>query len=108
MALSKLDVALVAIVAAGLLWIEHNHRVVIGSLAAAESPAPAASVCPKTDDVPYSAACIKFIGGGVVRTMLSANAVGDGPRCPPGGEGAPDGDSCIGDLSAGYAHPGRY
>jgi len=36
MTLSKLDVVLVAIAATGLVWIEHNHRVVIGPLAAAE------------------------------------------------------------------------
>jgi hypothetical protein len=92
-ALSKLDLALVAIAAASLIWIEHNHRVVIGPLAAAE--ATAASVCPKTDDAPYSAECIKFIGGGVVPAMLSASAVRAEPRCPPGNEGAPDGDSCL-------------
>jgi len=41
MTLSKLDVVLVAIAATGLVWIEHNHRVVIGPLAAAEAQAPA-------------------------------------------------------------------
>ena len=95
MALSKLDLVLVAIVAAGLAWIEHNHRIVIQPLAAAEAAAPAASVCPKTDDVPYSAECIKFIGGSAVLATLSAGAADTEPRCPPGNEGAPDGDSCI-------------
>jgi hypothetical protein len=101
MALSKLDLALVAIAAVGLIWIEHNHRVVIGSLSTAEAPgpAPAGSLCPDTDDAPMSAACIKFIGAGalpVVRpqppaapAMLSLPA----PPCPPGNESAPDGDS---------------
>jgi hypothetical protein len=102
-ALSKLDLALVAIAAASLIWIEHNHRIVIGPLAAAE--APAASVCPKTDDAPYSAGCIKFIGG-VVPAMLSVSAVRDEPRCPPGSAGAPDGDSCVRSLSGGI--PDRY
>ena len=41
MTLSKLDVVLVAIAATGLVWIERNHRVVIGPLAAAEVQAPA-------------------------------------------------------------------
>lgn len=108
MALSKLDLALVAIAAAGLIWIEHNHRVVIGPLAAAEAPAPAASVCPKTDDAPYSAECIKFIGGGVVPAMLSGSTVRAESRCRPGSQGAPDGDSCIRDLSVGFAYPDRY
>jgi hypothetical protein len=103
MALSKFDLALAAIAAAGLMWTEHNHRVVIGPLAAAEAPAPAGSVCPKTDDAPYSAECIKFIGGGVAPVMLSARAGRAESRCPPGNQGAPDGDSCIRDLSVGYA-----
>ena len=93
MALSKLDVALAAIAAASLIWIEHNHRVVVGPLAAAE--APAASVCPKTDDAPYSAECIKFIGGDVAPTVLSVGAARSDPPCPLGNAGAPDGDSCL-------------
>ena len=106
MALSKLDLALAAIVAAGLIWIEHNHRVVIGPLAAAE--ASAASVCPKTDDVPYSAECIRFISGGLAPAMQSAGAVRADQRCPPGDDGAPDGDSCIRSASSKYAPPDRY
>lgn len=98
MVVSKFDLALVAIAAASLIWIEHNHRVVIGPLAAAEAVAPPASVCPKTDDVPYSAECIKFIGGGVAPATLAAGAGHAEPRCPPGSPGAPDGDSCIRDL----------
>jgi hypothetical protein len=63
MALSRLDLAVVAITAAGLVWVEHSHRVVIGTLAA-DAPAPTAALCPETDNAPMSAACIKFIGGG--------------------------------------------
>jgi hypothetical protein len=109
MALSKFDLALVAIAAAGLIWIEHSHRVAIGSLAVAEAPAPAASVCPKTDDAPFSPECIKFIGGGVLPVIdrrppaapavLSARVEGRAglrtPPCPPRNESAPDGDSCF-------------
>jgi hypothetical protein len=108
-ALSKLDLALVAVAAAGLIWIEHNQRVVIGSLTAVEATPPAASVCPKTDDVPFSAECIKFIGGGVsaviaprppaASAMLSARVERGAeirpPPCPPGNGSAPDGDSCF-------------
>jgi hypothetical protein len=106
MTLSKLDLVLVAITAAGLVWIEHNHRVVIGPLAAAE--APAASVCPKTDDAPYSVECINFIGGSVAPALLSADAARTEPRCPTGDDGAPDGDSCIRTPSVGYARPDHY
>jgi hypothetical protein len=118
MALSKLDMALVAIVAAGLIWIEHSHRVAIGSLAAAEAAPPAASVCPKTDDAPFSPECIKFIGGGVLPiagpqppaapAVLSARAERRGDlrkHCPPGKESAPDGDSCFRDPAADTGNP---
>ena len=108
MELSKLDLALVAIAAASLIWIEHNNRVVTGPLAAAEAPAPAISVCPKTDDAPYSKECLKFISGGVLPATLSRSAARAEPRCPPGNESAPDGDSCIRNLSVGYAHGDRY
>ena len=108
MALSKLDLALVAIAAASLIWIEHNHRVVIGPLAAAEATAPATSVCPKTDDAAYSAECLTFINGGVLPAIVSRSAVRANPPCPPGNEGAPDGDSCIRNPSVGYAHADRY
>ena len=78
MQLSKFDLALAAIAAAGLIWIEHNHRVVIGPLAAAEAPAPAASLCPERDDAPMSAACIKFITAG----KFEALRPGPPPRSP--------------------------
>jgi hypothetical protein len=118
MALSKLDLALVAIMAAGLIWIEHSHRVAIGTLAAAEAVTPAASVCPKTDDAPFSPECIKFISGGVspvtgprppaAPIMLSARVERRAElrtRCPPGNEGAPDGDSCFRHPSADAGIP---
>jgi hypothetical protein len=100
MALSKLDLALVAIAAAGLIWIERNHRIVIEPLAA-EASAPA-SVCPKTDDAPYSAECIKFIGGGIAGPRAAPATLSAGVErrtelrtlCPPS-ESAPDGDSCF-------------
>jgi hypothetical protein len=109
MALSKLDLALVAVAAAGLIWIEHNHRVVIGSLAAVEAAPPAASVCPKTDDIPFSPECIKFIGGGaspdiapqppaasaILFARIERGAETRTPPCPSRDESAPDGDSCF-------------
>jgi hypothetical protein len=102
MTLSKLDLALVAVAAASLIWIEHSHRVVIGSLIAAEAVTPAASVCPKTDDAPFSAECIKFIGGGIAGPRAAPATLSAGVErrtelrtlCPPS-ESAPDGDSCF-------------
>jgi hypothetical protein len=118
MVLSKLDLALVAVVAAGMLWIEHDHRIFIGTPAAAEVAPPAASVCPDTDDVPFSADCIKFIDGGVLPDIQvglsaagSAPAVSrdpqgraelQAPACPPSNENAPYSADCIKFLSGWY------
>jgi hypothetical protein len=118
MVLSKLDLALVAVVAAGMLWLEHDHRVFIGTPAAAEAAPPAASVCPDTDDVPFSADCIKLIDGGVLPDIHvglsaagSAPAVSPDPQeraalhasaCPPSNENAPYSADCIKFLSGWY------
>jgi hypothetical protein len=118
MVLSKLDLALMAVIAVGLLWIEHEHRVIIGTPAAAEGAPPAASVCPASDDVPFSADCIAFIGGGASlyghgRTSAAAGASavtpdaerhGDphGPPCPASNEDAPYTARCLRFLSGWY------
>jgi hypothetical protein len=59
----KLDLIVLAAIMLGLVWIEHEHRVVIGSSAAAETASLTASACPDNDSVPFSADCIAFIGG---------------------------------------------
>ena len=85
MAMSKLDVAVVIVAAAVLLRIEHDHRIFIGTPAAA---APAAAVCPAKDDVPFSADCIKFIEGGappIRRARLTVVAVSPDARDDPHG-----------------------
>lgn len=116
MVLSKLDLAIVAVIAAGLLWIEHEHRIIIGTPAAAEVAPPAASVCPDTDDVPFSADCIKFIDGGVLPDLrLQASAPAAPPdahgrvdlydsACPSSNENAPYSAKCIRFLSGWYWH----
>jgi hypothetical protein len=71
MELSKVDLALIAIVAAALIWFESGHRVAVGTLAAPAQAAPAVAPCPNTDDAPFSAECIKFITGGTSPGMLS-------------------------------------
>jgi|HubBroStandDraft_6_1064221.scaffolds.fasta_scaffold1698845_1 hypothetical protein len=106
MAMSKLDVAVVIVAAAVLLRIEHDHRIFIGTPAAA---APAAAVCPAKDDVPFSADCIKFIEGGappIRRARLTVVAVSPDarddphvPACPPNNENAPYSANCIKFLS---------
>jgi hypothetical protein len=118
MALSKIDAAIVAIVAVGMLWIEHGHRVVIATPAAAEAAQPAASVCPDTDNVPFSADCIKYIDGGVspdihtrMKALLSGStapavahdrADSDAPACPSSNENAPYSAACIRFMSGWF------
>lgn len=109
MAVSKLDVAVVIVVAVVLLRVEYDHRIVI----AAPAQAPqAAAVCPDTDDVPFSADCIRFIEGGALpqsRGQSSGPAtlpdpgVGSAPHaCPASNENAPYSASCIKFLSGWY------
>ena len=111
---SKLNLAIVAVLATGLLWIEHQHRIFIGTPAAAEAAPPASSVCPATDDVPFSAACIKFIDGGtlpdlrkhvgVVAPVPDGHGLAEpqGPACPDSNENAPYSAKCIKFLSGWF------
>ncbi len=106
MALCKLELALVAVIAAGLIAIEREHRIVIGMSAATEAAPPAGLICPATDAVPMSAACMKFVGNGASpdiqsRPSAAADALPEspdpeqrtdplaGPACPPSNEYAP-------------------
>lgn len=58
--MSKLDLAvIVAAILGGALWIEHGHRIVIDAPTRVELASPA---CPDSDNVPYSASCIRFLG----------------------------------------------
>jgi hypothetical protein len=114
MVLSKVHLTLVAIVAGGLLWIEHGNRISIGTPAAAEVAPSATSVCPDTDDVPFSAACIAFIDGGAmpdihsrplalaVSPEVQGRAELHAPACPPSNENAPYSAKCIKFLSGWY------
>jgi hypothetical protein len=118
MALSKLHLAIVAVTASGMLWIEHGNRIVIATPAAAEAVPAAASVCPDTDDVPFSADCLAFIDGGVlpdlhsrlrpaastaaISPMARARAELHAPACPSSNENAPYSAECIEFLSGWY------
>jgi hypothetical protein len=118
MMLSKLDLAFMAVVAVGLLWIEHEHRIIIATPAVAEVAPPAASVCPDTDDVPFSADCLAFISGGVLpdihpRVTVASSAPAaspdargraesHAPACPPSNENAPYSAQCLRFLSGWY------
>ena len=114
MALSKLDLVLAVVIAAGLLAIEREHRIVIGTPAAAEAGPPIASVCPSTDDVPIGAACMTFIGGGMAAHMRSSDAPptpsdqgeqkinSSAPPCPASNETAPYSARCLRFLSGWF------
>jgi hypothetical protein len=119
-ALSKLDLAAVAALALALLWIEHDHRIIIGTPAAAEV-AKAAPVCPDTDDVPFSADCLAFIGARAQAALaprpnaaplalpalsgVRERMAADKPACPPSNENAPYSASCLRFLSGWYWQP---
>jgi hypothetical protein len=119
MVLSKLDLAIVAVVAAGILWIEHEHRIFIGTPAAAEVAGPAASACPETDSVPFSADCLAFIDRGPApevrarvgmagtagRSIAASRHAEQAGACPPSNENAPYSASCIRFLSGWYWQP---
>lgn len=114
MAMSKLDLVLVVVIAAGLLAIEREHRIVIGTPAAAEAKLPAVSVCPGTDDVPIGAACMSFIGGGTAAHLRSSDALptppdqgeqkinSSAPPCPASNETAPYSARCLRFLSGWF------
>jgi hypothetical protein len=82
--LSKLDLAvIVASVLFGLLWIEHEHRIVIDAPTQAElaAAAAAAAACPDNDSVPYSTACLDYLKGATTAGMTwRANAAEMPPR----------------------------
>jgi hypothetical protein len=121
MVLSRLDWAVVLAIAAGLLWIEHEHRVTIPTPVAAEMVPPAASVCPKSDIAPYSAACLAFFEGARASGLITpAHAAWNAPAaspsaqrradartppCPLSNENAPYSAKCIKFLSGWFWQP---
>ncbi len=112
MVLSKLDLAIVAVLAGAMFWVEHEHRIIIATPAVAE-PARPGSVCPEKDSVPFSADCLAFIGGrsAVIRTHAVAAeappAASDphDPACPASNENGPYSAGCLKFMSGWYWHP---
>ena len=120
--LSKLDLVVVAAVAGGMLWIEHDHRINVMPTADAVA-GPDASACPDNDSIPFSADCIAFIRGGVTPAVrawasaaISASAASPdtqgraelhAPACPPSNENGPYSAKCLRFLSGWYWHPER-
>jgi hypothetical protein len=119
-AVSKFDLAAVAVLALMLLWIEHDHRIIISTPAAAEVAPKPASACPESDAVPFSADCLALIGAGspavaaprphaaspAVAMPRDAHArLADASPCPPSNENAPYSAACIRFLSGWYWQP---
>ena len=80
----KRDLAIfVALIACGMLWIEHSHRMVIGPPTPAELTARvAAAACPDNDNVPYTAICLRFLAGSrwQPNVLLPAEATARSPK----------------------------
>jgi hypothetical protein len=105
----------------GLLWIEREHRIVIGSSAATEIALLGAPVCPDNDSVPFSADCIAFIGGDISLSVRPHGAVVENAfsspddtqarrtrsasACPPSNETAPYSAACLRFLSGPLFEP---
>ena len=104
-----------------MFWIEHEHRISIGTPAAAEVAPSAVPACPETDDVPLGAECMAFIDGGGASDMRSPARAGGravaplpgaqqpklsrAPACPASNENGPYSANCITFLSGWYWHP---
>jgi len=57
--------AIAALIAAAVLWIEHGNRIDSDTPVGAANAAAAGTVCPDSENVPYSADCIAFMQGDV-------------------------------------------
>jgi hypothetical protein len=113
--------SIAAFIAAAVLWIEHGNRIDSDTPVGAANAAPAGTVCPDSENVPYSADCIAFMQGDVaseVRVSLRepakylpvtpTQAVGSaealGAPCPSN-ENAPYSANCIRFLSGWFWQP---
>jgi len=111
----KLDLAVIVLSAAGaVLWIEHGHRIDLATSTGEAFAAPVATVCPDSENVPYSADCIAFMQRGATfdlnrpaRIAVSTNAAaGPGetpqPACPSNNENVPYSAACIRFMSGWF------
>ena len=113
--------AIAALVAAAVLWIEHGNRVDSDIPVGAANAASAGSVCPDSENVPYSADCIAFMQGDVASavraswrepaknlpvtpTQAVGSAEASGSPCP-NNENTPYSANCIRFLSGWFWQP---
>jgi hypothetical protein len=118
MALGKFAPAIVVALAVGMLWIEHDHRIVVATPASADDT-PTTAACPDSDSVPFSADCIAFIEDGASSNIRATGAARPlevthdrrpqtdpvSPACPVSNENAPYSARCIKFLSGWYWQP---
>jgi hypothetical protein len=90
----KLEFAIaLSVLAAGAVWIEQGHRVVIDAPAAAET---AAAPCPDNDTLPYDARCLDFLKDPAKPKVLRLVMVPrDAPAACPDSDKVPYSASCI-------------
>jgi hypothetical protein len=81
----KLDLAvIVASIAGAVLWIEHGHRIDMGTPTGETFTSPLGTVCPDNENVPYNTDCIVFMhGAGASNMPWRANAAGRSPAEQP-------------------------
>jgi hypothetical protein len=87
MTVAKLNLVILAAAAAGMLWVEHSHRIKIEASAPAEVASRAAAVCPENESVPFSTDCMMFIDGGArpdihLRLDAAGGVLADSPELP--------------------------
>jgi hypothetical protein len=112
--------AIAALVAAAVLWIEHGNRIDSDTPVGAANAAPAGTVCPDSENVPYSADCIAFMQGDVASearvalrerakhlpvTPPQAVASADTSSPCPSSENVPYSATCIRFLSGWFWQP---
>ena len=113
--------AIVALIAAAVLWIEHGNRIDAETPVSAANAAPAGTVCPESENLPYSADCIAFMQGDFASgvrvslhelaknlpsppTLVVGSADPSGAPCPSN-ENVPYSANCIRFLSGWFWQP---
>jgi hypothetical protein len=84
---AKLNLAILAAAAGGMLWVEHAHRITIEAAAPAEVASRETASCPENESVPFSQDCMAFIQGGAASDVRRPGntvdaAAADSPELP--------------------------
>jgi hypothetical protein len=86
MVVTKRSLAIFAAAAGAVLWVEHANRIKIETPTSVEAAERTTAVCPENESVPFSAACMLFIQGGLGANAPRLNALdgmsADSPELP--------------------------